>query len=155
MRRKKNLLFVCIMLFALLLVGCGKYSDDMTTVKLNENIKNISDSGQSNTVIKITMDGNNIASSFNAILKTRWLLIDGKFVLELPCKDDFYLRLPSGNHTIQIVDDKKMFGKKSNICAFHTGDNRQYLIYADVMIEKNKTISLVIDADSYYYENRD
>ena len=147
MNHKRRILFILSISMLLLLSGCFKHSEDMTTLKLNENIESVNSGSAINTSIYVSSEGKSIATSLSSSLSTRWLVLDGKIVLQLPSNKYNFYKLSAGKHTIQVVDDKKL-GKKSNKCEFELEEGKGCYVVVKYIVEKNGSLSLVIDVDS-------
>lgn len=68
--------------------------------------------------------------------------------MELPNDDYKSYKLSVGEHTLQVVDDKAS-GEESNICSFEVESEMGYWIEAEYIVERNDSISLIIDVSSY------
>ena len=102
-------------------------------------------------LISVKADGNGLLNSLGAAFDTRWLLLDGCFVLELPNDDYKSYKLSNGTHTLQVVDDSAS-GEESNICSFEIEEGKGCWITAEYIVEKNDSLSLVTSVSPYDIE---
>ncbi len=148
--RKSTFLIVLFFVFSSL-IACGKYSEEYTTLVLNDNKEKVNENDNNNlTSISIKTTGSGFINTVSSSFSTYWVYVDDVAVFSTEYgKGGDTFKLSSGKHTVYVTDDNKFFGQKSNEIEFEVHDNTTLWVTLDVTAEKNGSLSLVSKTEEY------